>query len=215
MRRFHRPFIAISSALACVAAASQDCSFQQPAGATGKMQVLAKEASGSNPCAVVPGLTAKSLKTVWTVLTASGRTGGKRFDTEPPVGTPTGRVLMTGNGVTFDLREVAAQRVQNLELTTDGKPVFRAAAPLPQLVVVPAERLAAGQAYGWTLRTAANIYRGDFELLSAEESAQVQSRLDAIEAARLGPQLRLLYRAAVFDDAELYGARDEALAGLH
>lgn len=215
MRRYLPPFVAISCALAFFSAAAQECSFPQPPGSPGKLQVLAKAASATNPCAVVPGLTARSLKSVWAVLTASGRTGGKRFDTEPPAGTPTGRVLMARNGITFDLREVTAQRVQDLEITTNRKLVFRAAAPVQDVVVVPPERLVPGQAYDWTLRTGANVYRGNFELLTTEESAQVQSQLDAIDAARLGSELRSLYRAAVFDDADLYGLRDEALAGLH
>ena len=213
MRRSVLRFVASCCALAATAAAAQECALQQPAAPAGKLQVLAQEVARTNPCTTVPGLHAKSLRSVWAVLTASGRTGGKRFETVPPAGTPTGRVLAGATGVPFDLRAVAAEGVQSLELTSRGKLVFRAAGPM-QAALAPRERLAPGESYDWVLRTGANAYRGSFELLEADEAAQVQSRLEAVAKSGLNEQMQMLYRAAVFDDAELYSARDEALAAL-
>jgi hypothetical protein len=207
-------FAAASCVFVAAAATAQECAIAPPPADTKKLEQLAQDVAGTNPCTTVPGLKARSIKSVWAALTSSGRTGGKRFEAVPPPGTPTGRVLLTDAGVAFDLSSVAAEGVQSLEVTRRQQIVARTAGRPGAAFTVPRERLSPGQTYHWLLRTGANVYRGSFELPPAEEAAQVQSQLEAIAASGLDDRLRLLYRAAVFDEAELYVARDEALSTL-
>lgn len=217
----HNPFrlgarlCAATSLLLTVAGAqAQDCRFIPPQGTIGKTQGLAQEAARSNPCATVPGLTAKSLSSVWSAFLSSGTAGGKRFDTVPPTGIPTGKVLASVEGVAFDLRAVLAESVQGIQVSAGRSPVYAIANPNQPVIVVPMNRLKPGDSYNWIISTRQNSYRGSFELLDNEEAADVQARLVALDKASLSPQMRLLYSAAVYDEAELYSARDQLLNQL-
>jgi hypothetical protein len=207
-------FAAASCVLVAGPVAAQECAISPPSATTGKLEQLAQDVARTNPCTTVPGLKARSIKSVWAAFTSSGRTGGKRFETVPPPGTPTGRVLLTDAGVAFDLSSVAAEGVQSLEIRSRQQIVARTAGRPGTAFTVPRERLTPGETYHWLLRTGSNMYRGSFELPPADEAAQVQSQLEAIANSGLDDRLRLLYRAAVFDEAEFYSARDEALATL-
>lgn len=200
--------------VSAAAASAQDCNFREPEASGAKVQALGQEAARSNPCATVPGLTAKSLATVWASFVASGKIGGKRFDTAPPPGSPMGKVLASAEGVPFDLGPVTTEGVLNLTVTSKGAPLFNVVSPKQATVFVPADRLVPGNIYDWQLKTRANSYRGSFETASGEEVAQVQARLASVEKVQQSPSLRLLYAAAIYDDAELYVARDRALAQL-
>lgn len=191
-----------------------DCTVNVKPGNGAKAQALAQDAARTNPCALVPGLTPKSFAAVWSAMLSSGKTGGKRFDTPPPGGLPTGRIMATPGGVAFNLQGAAAEGIVGLQLSSGGAPVFGSANPAPTTQAVPLARLKPGASYDWTLVTRKASYKGSFELLDAEESAAVQARLDALAAATLTPQLHLLYQAAIYDEAELYTARDQLLDEL-
>lgn len=195
-------------------AQTPECNFVAKSAPAGKAQALAQEAARTNPCTTVPGLTAKTLSSVWGSLMASSTTGGKRFDTLPPAGTPTGKVLTTAKGIAFDLQAVSNEGVLGLQVTSAGAPVFSIANPTQTSVWVPAERLKPGADYDWSLSTRKANYRASFEVLEADEVAALQQRLDVLEKTPLSPAMRLIYTAALYDDAELYNARDQLLAQL-
>lgn len=195
-------------------AQTPNCNFVAKSAPTGKAQALAQEAEKTNPCTTVPGLTAKTLRSVWGSLMASSTSGGKRFDTLPPAGTPTGKVMATAKGIAFNLQAVSNEGVLGLQVTSDGVPVYSIANTVQALVWVPAERLKPGSNYDWSLITRKANYRASFEVVGADEVAALQLRLDALERASLSPEMRLLYTAALYDDAELYNARDQLLAQL-
>lgn len=142
------------------------------------------------------------------------KTGGKRFDTEPPEGTPTGRVLVAKDGLTFDFSAVGGEGLVAFQVSSQGAVLASLSAPLPVVVTVPAVKLKGGETHDWTLQTRKTQYRGQFEVLDAQEAATVRQRLAALAKSELSPQVRLLYAAAIYDDAELYGERNQALAQL-
>ena len=195
------------------AAATPDCSVQIKPGPHPNAQSLAQDAAKSNPCTLVPGLTPKSLASVWSALLSSNKTGGKRFDTPPPSGLPAGRVLLDSTGLVFNLQAVASEGVVALQVSASGSPapLFSLANPTQAVLVLPAERLRPGGAYEWRLSTRKANYKAAFEVLDADEAATVRAQLAALAAADLSPQLRQLYLAAIYDDAELYAARDQVL----
>lgn len=193
---------------------AQDCVLKEPTAVTEKARALAKEAAKSNPCVTVPGMTAKSLASVWSAFTTKTKTGGKRFDTEPPEGTPTGRVLVGKDGLTFDLSAVAGEGLMSLQVSSQGAVLTSLAAPLPAVVTVPAARLKGGDVHEWVLQTRKTQYRGQFEVLDAQETAAVRQRLAALSNSELSPQLKLLYVAAIYDDADLFNERNRVLGQL-
>lgn len=214
MRNLHLQLAVVASLALCAVAQAEDCSFSPQKSPPGKAQALAQEAAKINPCTTVPGLTAKSLSSVWSVLLTSATQGGKRFETIPPVGTPTGKVLATYQGVIFDLGTVIGEGVLSLQVKSAGTSVFSVSSPSQHLVTVPLDRLKPGATYDWVLDTRKTSYRASFELLDAEETRSVQTKLTAIAKTQLDEQVRLLYTAAVYDDAELYLDRDQALEEL-
>lgn len=195
------------------AAPAADCTVNIKPGANAKAQTLAQDMAKTNPCTLVPGLTPKSLSSVWSAMLSSNKTGGKRFDTPPPAGLPAGRVMLAASGLVFNLQAVLGEGVLSLQLSDSGSTaaLFSVANPAQAVVVVAAGRLKLGASYEWRLSTRKASYKGSFELLDAEDAAAVQSRLTALAAADLSPQLRLLYLAAIYDEAELYSARDLTL----
>lgn len=208
------PILLALSLVSSAGANAQTCQFAPSKAATAQAQFLAQEAQKTNPCVLVPGLTAKSLSSVWTSLMSSGVTGGKRFETVPPAGSPTGRVLASADGVPFDLRSLAAEGVLAVQVRTDKAAALSFGPPFAAVLVVPLQQLKPGANHDWTITTRSATYRGSFEVLEAQEAEAVRSQLDAVERASLSAQARLLYKAAVLDEAELYGERDQVLTQL-
>ena len=197
-----------------VLAHAQDCTLKEPIAVSEKARALAKEAAKTNPCITVPGLTAKSLSSVWNAFMTKTKTGGKRFDTEPPEGTPTGRVLLSKEGLTFDFSAVAGEGLVAFQVSSQGAVLASISLSVPAVVTVPAAKFKGGESHDWTLQTRKSQYRGQVEVLDAQEAAVVRQRLAALAKSELSPQVRLLYTAAIYDDAELYGERNLALAQL-
>ncbi|MDC8784386.1 hypothetical protein [Roseateles koreensis] len=191
-----------------------DCSLSLKAPPSAKGQTLADEVARSNPCVAVPGLSAKSLTSVWNTMLSSAKTGGKRFDTPPPAGLPTGKVLITLQGLEFKLDAVAAEGVLGLQIRSGNQLIFSISNPGSKRILVPATQLKFGETYEWVLVTRKGSYKGSFETLEREESTLVLSRITALEGAALSPATQQLYLAAIFDDAELYADRDQILADL-
>ena len=200
-------------AVPVVAAAAPDCTVTIKPGVGAKAQALAQDAAKTNPCLLVPGLTPKSLSAVWSALLSTPKTGGKRFDTPPPEGLPAGRMLLADTGLRINLQAVVGEGVLALQIvgSGDGAPIFNVNNPTQAVFVVPAARFKMGMSYDWRLTTRQASYKASFELLDADETKLVQARLVALAAAELSPQLRQLYQAAIFDEAELYTARDLVL----
>ncbi len=195
---------------------ARECQLRESKGAdNAKAKGLLQEMNKTNPCALVPGLTAKSLSTVWSAFLASNTTGGKRFDTVPPQGTLTGKVMLTGDGLAFDLRAVQAEGLVSLQLLSGGTSLGQLALSPGQVqALLPAKAFKPGESYDWVLVTRRAAYRGSFEVLEAEAQAEVLRQLAALKQAELAPGLQQLYLAAIYDEAELYVDRDRVLAQL-
>ena len=187
-------FCALGCGLAHTQSAKQDCNLRlkAPASATGQ-QVASS---------------------VWSALLTSSSTGGKRFDTVPPAGAPTGKVLVGAQGLVFDLQSVFADGVTQLQISVANVPVFNIVNPSAPLLTLPAARLKPDTVYDWVLTTRKTSYKASFETPGADDLADLQHKLDALAAASLSPPVRLLYTAAIYDEAEFYFARDQILAQL-
>ncbi len=195
-------------------AGKQDCTLRLKSPASASGQQVAQDFSKANPCTTVPGLSVKSLSSVWSALLTSSSTGGKRFDTVPPAGAPTGKVLVGAQGLAFDLQSVFADGVTQLQISVASVPVFNVVNPTAPVLILPAARLKPETVYDWVLTTRKASYKASFETPGAEELADLQHKLDALAAAALSPPVRLLYTAAIYDEAEFYFARDQILAQL-
>lgn len=196
---------------AAAPAPTQDCAFAAKPGGTAKAQALAQEIGKTNPCATVPGLKARSLSAVWSAMLSSSKTGGKRFDAPPPADFPSGKLMAGAPGIVFNLKLVADEGVLGLQVSQGGTLLLNIAQPAPASALLPLAQLRPGASYDWTLTTRKSKYRASFELLEADEAAAVQAQLKALAAAELSPPTRLLYLAAIYDEAELYAARDQVL----
>jgi len=207
-------FAALCCGLAQAQSGKQDCTLRLKSASTATGQQLAQDLIKANPCTTVPGLDVKSLSSVWSALLTSSSTGGKRFDTPPPAGTPTGKVLLGAQGLVFDLQSVFGDGVTQLQISVDDVPVFNIVNPKGPLLTLPAARLKPETVYDWVLITRKNSYKASFRTAAPGELADLQHQLDVLATATLSPSVRLLYTAAIYDDAEFYFARDEILAKL-
>lgn len=205
-----------AQAAPAAAPAGRGCELRETKGGdNAKAKGLLQELNKTNPCALVPGLSAKSLSTVWSAFLGTNTTGGKRFDTAPPQGTLTGKVLLAAEGLSFDTRAVQAEGLVSLQLLSRGASLGQMALnPGQPQVQLPARAFKAGESYDWVLVTRRGTYRGSFEMLDDEAQAEVQRQLAALDQAGLAPGLRQIYLAAIFDEAELYVDRDRVLAQL-
>jgi len=212
--------LGISTLLLTGLVSAQNCTL--PANASGnskssentKTLELRDQIGKSPACATLPGITPKKLSVVWAAFLNGNRTGGQRFDTVPPAGTPTGKVLPSAQGVEFDLRAVQAEGLSMLTLRS-GQNVIASFSPLTQAIVqVPTQQLKPEVAYDWVLVTRSATYKGRFELPAADDLKDLKQQLDAVSAAESDPKARLFFQAAVLDEAEFYGARDKLLAQL-
>ena len=206
--------LGISTLLLTSLVSAQNCSLPANTPSNSKTSELRDQIGKSQACAILPGITPKKLGALWTAFLNGNRTGGQRFDTVPPAGTPTGKVLPGAQGVEFDLRAVQGEGLAQLTLRS-GQNVIASFSPLSQAVVqVPAQQFKPEVAYDWVLVTRSATYRGRFELPGPDELKDLRQQLDAVTAAESEPKTRLFFQAAVLDEAEFYGARDKVLAQL-
>lgn len=208
--------LALALAWPALAQAAPECEVPplQATEQNAKAAAVAQALRATDPCKLVPGLNGKALKTVWASLLSNRKTGGRRLETAVPEGLPNGVVLAGPAGVHFDFRDVAGEGLRAFSVEVDHKPLIGGAAPPPELDL-PLARAAAGAGagtYAWTLVTRQNSYHGQFTLIDAEGRAEVEQQLAALARAELDPATRLLYQAAIYDDAGLYSERDRVFA---
>ena len=193
---------------------AEECQLPPQQANSSRTEALSKELSKTNACKTVKGLSAKSLKTVWLALLDTKSTGGKRFETPPPVGTPTGKVFALGDKLPFDVSAVAQEGLVSLTVTAEGTGKIL---KLPQYVAGQAlliEKMQPGTSYNWVLVTRKETYRGSFEIPEADELQEMNGKLTELDAQGLSSDVKAIYQAAIFEEADCYFNRDMILASL-
>ncbi|MFZ6849765.1 hypothetical protein [Undibacterium sp. RuRC25W] len=199
----------------CVSSAyAQECQLPPQQANSPRTETLSKELSKTNACKTVKGLSAKSLKTVWLALLDTKSTGGKRFETPPPVGTPTGKVFAIADKVPFDVSTVIQEGLVSLTIKDDdnGKLV-----KLPQYVAgqpLLLEKMKAGSSFSWVLVTRKESYRGSFTIPDTDELQEINNKLTELETQDFSADVKAIYQAAIFEEADCYFNRDLILAAL-
>ncbi|MYM39480.1 hypothetical protein [Duganella qianjiadongensis] len=204
--------LSLSLSAALAAHAATDCSVPplEQSDKSVKLADAAKRLRATEPCKVVPGLSAKSLGAVWAGLLSTKKTGGRRLEPAIPDGLPYGTVLAGSGGVHVDLRAVAGEGIRSFQLTRSGQALVLPTAA-GQEFDVPVN---GGDSYQWTLVTRIASYHGEYTLAEAAERQEVEQQLAQLERAGLEPVARLLYQAAIYDDANLFVERDRVYAQL-
>jgi hypothetical protein len=139
------------------------------------------------------------------------RARGDRAKPPAPPTMPTGLILPTDGQIVFDPGVASSEGVTSLVITgprVDLK--LRPAGPTP----VPSASFVPGDDYHWVLTTTRNAYDASFMVAGPEVAARVQARLAAVATVESDPSVRLALEAAVYDDEELFRARDQAIARL-
>jgi hypothetical protein len=173
---------------------------------------LAREIAKTNPCTLVPGLKAQSLDEVWKAFMKHGKTGGKRFD-DPPRGIPSGTVMVRTEGLTFDLQDKLPEGLISLNIFAGSVKVVEVRKPGAKLVI-PAEKFQAGVSYKWQLLTGRDDYWGRMKVLDAESQDTLRQRLAALSKVDVSPEIRNIYTAAIYDDADLIFDRDRIFSDM-
>lgn len=209
-----KPILALSLCLstALTAHAASDCSVPPLNQSDKSVQVAdaARRLRATDPCKVVPGLSAKSLGVVWAGLLSTKKTGGRRLEPAVPDGMPNGTVLAATGGVHFDLRAVAGEGIRSFQLVRGGQQLLAQTGAALEFDV-PAS---GSESYQWTLVTRIATYHGEYTLADAAERDEVAQQLAQLDKAGLEPVARLLYQAAIYDDANLFVERDRVYAQL-
>lgn len=191
-------------------AAGQDCQLKIPADS--RFEDLSKALTQTNPCILAPGIQAQSIAQVWKTFLNHGKTGGKRFD-NPPRGIPSGTVLVRAEGLTFDLQDKVAEGLTRLNLFMGDVKVLEIRNP-PSMVVVPASKLTPGASYRWQLLTQRDDYWGIMKVLDAGSQAVLQQRLTQLAATDASTEIKNVYVAAIYDDADLIFDRDRLFTDM-
>ena len=204
-----------SLSLSLAAAAQTNCGIAPLPQGDGTPQVAAaaRALAATNPCKLVPGFTAKSLGSVWGSLLSSTRTGGRRLESPVPVGAPQGLTLPDKQMVHFDFSELAGEQLRQLRVEVDQKPILNLINP-PAQIDLPTKGLGPDQTFLWTLTTARGSYRAEFKLLPEAERQEVETRLARLGTEQLDPVSRLIYQAAIYDDADLFAQRDRTFQAV-
>ena len=196
------------------AAWAVDCNVGQiPVPGASAAQQLAQQLRQSHPCQIAAQVDAHGLRQIWQTFMSSHRTGGLRFATSAPKGTPVGSVMPIDGFIDFDFSTVASQGLRDFRLVSANRVLLSVNNPAT-LLRVPATALDPKARYAWTLQTGQGAFEGSFQLLDAEDQHDVQQRLQALRQAGLAPGVELLYRAEVFDDEGLYAQRDATFVQL-
>lgn len=183
-----------------------------PTASRDSKQALAAQLAKAPPCQLIQGVPKTSLASLWQMLTNGESTGGKRFDTPPPAGTPDGSYYAPqGTTIRFDFSSLQAQGLQRFVLA-DGGRVLMNISPVPSVQQIAGLR--PGHAYHWELGGSHSSWHGDFQLMDPEDAREVTQRLQLITASSQPESVKQFYRAAVFDDEGLYANRDQILTQL-
>lgn len=177
---------------------------------TARTAAAAGALRATNPCKLVPGIRAKSLASVWARLLSNTQLGGRRLDTPAPPGLPNGLALARAGKVEFDLRVLESEQARSLRVSS-GAGLLAEAGPAATMLAVPVAQGSPDTEYTWTLVTNRSSYRGSFTVLGAAESAEVERQLAGLAAEPLDEATRLLYTAAIYDEADLYAERERVL----
>ena len=204
-----------SLSLSLGAAAQPNCGSASLPQGEGTPQVVAaaRALAATNPCKLVPGFTAKSLGSVWASLLSSTRTGGRRLESPVPVGAPQGLTLPEKQMVHFDFSELAGEQLRQLRVEVDQKPILNMTNP-PAQIDLPTKGLGSDQTFLWSLTTARSSYRAEFRLLPEAERQEVETRLARLGTEPIDAVSRLIYQAAIYDDADLFAQRDRAFQAV-
>lgn len=201
--------ILLALVMPCAVYAAADCAVPplSKSDRTAAASAAAKNLAATNPCNVSPGLAMESLAGVWAKLLSNPKTGGRRLETAVPVGLPNGSTLAGPAGAHFDFQQVAAEEIRSFRLEQNGRIILSVATP-PLALDVP---VSAQGAYNWSLQTRINTYRGEFTPLAGVERSRVQAQLAAVDRSGIDALSTLIYKAAIYDEADLYSERDLAL----
>ena len=178
-------------------------------GQTENAQTLQRKLAASDPCRIVPGMKAKSLIAVWGMFLSSTQRGGKRLGDDAPVGSPTGKLLLTSDGVQIDFSQVAAEGLRTFNVDANGQRV--ASLNNPQARFTLSAKLDRDVDYSWNLFTNQKVYKGKFSLVDIDTQKEVDTQLNALSRSNLDDTEKLIYKAAILDEAEVYSMRDSAL----
>ncbi len=176
-----------------------------------KIAAVAQSFTSANPCAY--GIEVKSLRSIVKILISDKREGGRRLNNEVPTGLPNGVVMPAGQTVRFDFGEVAGERLRSFQLKVDSRLLVNLASPALQ-IDVPVARYGPNNSFDWTLNTGRASYQGQFTLIKPEDQVQLEQQLMQVEKAPLDTVTKLIYKASLYDDAELYSNRDHALVEI-
>ena len=196
-------------------AAPSDCTLPplvQKEGAP-KTAAAAQALRATSPCKIVPGIRVKALASVWEKLLANTRTGGRRLDTQPPESLPNGVALARAGKVHFDFSALGAEAPRMLQISVDGRMLVDTKAP-PRELDIPVGRASAEAVFSWVLVTSAATYHGEFTLLPDAERREVEQQLAQLDSQHLEDSTRLVYQAAIYDEAGLYADRERILGQL-
>lgn len=195
-----------------LASAQSGCdlgSLKSAPGQAENAQALQRKLAVSDPCKIVPGMKAKSLAAVWGMFLSNTQRGGKRLGDDAPVGSPTGKLLQIANGVQVDFSQVAAEGLRTFSVDANGQRV--ASLNNPQAHFVLSAKLVRDVEYSWSLLTNQKTYKGKFSLVDIETQKEVEAQLAALSRSNLDDTEKLIYKAAIFDEADVYSMRDSAL----
>lgn len=204
-----------SLSLSTAARAAPDCTIPPLPQSDKSPQAAAAAAAlrATKPCTAAPGVSVKSLKTVWASLLSNKKLGGRRLDTETPPGLPNGLALSQQGKIGFDFGAVAAEGISSFRLEADGKVLLNTATPAQQLSV-PVGAATSQTSFSWQLVTRSASYHGQFTLIDAAARADVEQQLAQLEKEEMDPVSRLIYQAAIYDEADLYSERERVFATL-
>lgn len=193
------------------AQSAQDCQLRLPSDAANSS--LARDMSKTNPCTLVPGLKAQSLDEVWKAFLKHGKAGGKRFD-DPPRGIPSGTVMVRTEGLMFDLHDKLAEGLISLNIFAGSTKVAEVRKPGAK-VVIPSDKFQAGVSYKWQLLTGRDDYWGRMKVLDTDSHDTLRQRLTALSKADVSPEIRNIYTAAIYDEADLIFDRDRIFSDMN
>lgn len=136
-----------------------------------------------------------------------------RLKPTAPPGMPVGVVMPVGGKVVLDYSAVAVESVT--AVAVDGPRLqLRQGDAGSGSVSIAAEQLQPAQDYKWVLRTRRQVYDGTFSIPDAQKTERVQARLKQLPTLSDNPITLLVLEAAIYDDEDMYGARDATVAKL-
>lgn len=205
-----KKLIFISSLFLCSVAMAEKCPHMQEKSSSAISEKLAKELKTQN-CELVPGLRPSAIKAVWESILDKVVKGGKRFDTPPPDGIPTGKIYPSNGKVVFDLHEIPNDDFVKLSvhLESGAELTFNKNAILNGKISL--NNLKSKESVCWILMTKNKIYQGNFELPDQANIDQIRDQLLALEKMGFSAEMKKLMQAAIFEQADIDFNRDQLI----